>query len=183
MKIQCCLVTAKVPDCVTKEFSLVDGQIQKKTTASVSQGQMQICSFDTAQQFADLLKSLSSDQCLTYGIPPRDAALIAEEKWNQLGKPEDQLPRSKSVFSWPTGAAVMMLDYDAPKDGTKPMGKKELVSSLLSACPKLNSSGLIWWPSTSSHIYAGENQVDGLKGQRINLLVKHGTDIERAGKV
>jgi hypothetical protein len=50
-------------------------------------------------------------------------------------------------------------------------------------CPKLNSSGLIWWPSTSSHIYAGENQISGLKGQRIYLLVKHGTDIERAGKV
>jgi hypothetical protein len=183
MKIQCCLITAKVPACVTKEFSLVDGQIQKKTTASVSQGQMQILGFDKPQQFADLLMQLSPDQCLTYGVPPRDADLITEEKWNQLGRPEDQLPRSKAVFNWPTGAAVMMLDYDAPKDGTKPMGRKELVQTLMSVCPKLNSSGLIWWPSTSSHIYAGENQVAGLKGQRIYLLVKHGTDIERAGKV
>jgi hypothetical protein len=183
MKIQCCLITAKVPDCVTKEFSLVDGQIQKKTTASVSQGQMQILGFDSPQQFADLLMQLSPDQCLTYGVPPRDADLVTEEKWNQLGKPEDQLPRSKAVFNWPTGTAVMMLDYDAPKDGTKPIGKKELVHTLLSVCPKLNSSGLIWWPSTSSQIYAGENQIAGLKGQRIYLLVKHGTDIERAGKV
>ncbi len=183
MKIQCCLITAKVPDCVTKEFSLVDGQMQKKTTASISQGQMQIHGFDTPKQFADLLKGLSSDQCLTYGVPPRDADLITEDKWNQLGKPEDKLPRSKAVFSWPVGAAVMMLDYDAPKDGTKPLGRKELVTALLSVCPKLNSSGLIWWPSTSSHIYAGEEQIAGLKGQRIYLLVKHGTDIERAGKV
>ena len=162
---------------------MVDGQIQKKTTASVSQGQMQILGFDTSQQFADLLMQLSPDQCLTYGVPPRDADLVTEEKWNQLGKPEDQLPRSKAVFSWPTGAAVMMLDYDAPKDGTKPLGRKELVQTLISVCPKLNSSGLIWWPSTSSHIYVGEEQVAGLKGQRIYLLVKHGTDIERAGKV
>lgn len=183
MKIQCCLINAKVPDCVTKEFSLLDGQMQKKTIASVSQGQMQVISFDTPQQFADLLVQLRPDQCLTYGVPPRDADLITEEKWNQLGKPEGPLPRSKAVFNWPTGAAVMMLDYDAPKDGTKPMGKKELVSTLLSVCPKLNSSALIWWPSTSSHIYAGENQIAGLKGQRIYLLVKHGTDIERAGKV
>ena len=183
MKNQCCLITAKVPNCVTKEFYLVDGQMQKKTTASVSQGQMQIHGFDTPKQFADLLMQLSPDQCLTYGVPPRDADLITEEKWNQLGKPEDQLPRSKAVFSWPVGAAVMMLDYDAPKDGTKPLGRKELVQTLMSVCPKLNSSGLIWWPSTSSHIYAGENQVAGLKGQRIYLLVKHGTDIERAGKV
>lgn len=183
MKIQCCLITAKVPDCVTKEFSLVDGQMQKKTTASISQGQMQIHGFDTPKQFADLLMQLHPDQCLTYGVPPRDADLITEDKWNQLGKPEDKLPRSKAVFSWPVGAAVMMLDYDAPKDGTKPLGRKELVTALLSVCPKLNSSGLIWWPSTSSHIYAGAEKIAGLKGQRIYLLVKHGTDIERAGKV
>ena len=183
MKIQCCLITAKVPDCVTKEFFLIDGQIQKKTTASVSQGQMQIHGFDTPKQFADLLMQLHPDQCLTYGVPPRDADLLTEDKWNQLGKPEDQLPRSKGVFNWPTGAAVMMLDYDAPKDGTKPLGRKELVQTLMSVCPKLNSSGLIWWPSTSSHIYAGEEKIYGLKGQRIYLLVKHGTDIERAGKV
>ena len=183
MKIHCCLITAKVPDCVTKEFSLIDGQMQKKTIASVSQGQMQIRGFDTPQEFADLLMQLSPNQCLTYGVPPRDAELITEEKWNKLGKPEDHLPRSKAVFNWPTGAAVMMLDYDAPKDGIKPMGKKELVQTLLSVCPKLNSSGLIWWPSTSSLIYAGEKQMAGLKGQRIYLLVKHGTDIERAGKV
>jgi hypothetical protein len=183
MKIQCCLITAKVPDCVTKEFSLIDGQLQKKTTASISEGQMQVIGFDTPQQFIDLLLQLRTDQCLTYGVPPRDADLITEKEWNLLGKPEDPLPRSKAVFSWPVGAAVMMLDYDAPKDSTKPMSKKELVHTLLSVCPKLKSSGLIWWPSTSSHIYAGDNKVAGLKGQRIYLLVKHGTDIERAGKV
>jgi hypothetical protein len=168
---------------VTKEFFLVDGHVHKKTTASVSEGQMQIRGFDTPQQFADLLMQLSPNQCLTYGVPPRDADLITEEKWNLLGKPVEKLPRTKAVFSWPIGAAVMMLDYDAPKDGTKPMGKKELVQTLLSVCPKLNSSGLIWWPSTSSLIYAGEKQMAGWKGQRIYLLVKHGTDIERAGKV
>jgi len=183
MKIHYCLITAKIPDCVTKEFFLVDGQMHKKTTASVSQGQMQIRGFDTPQEFAELMMQLSPNQCLTYGVPPRDAELITEEKWKQLSKPENQLPRSKAVFNWPTGAAVMMLDYDAPKDGTKPMGRKELVQALISVCPKLNSSGLIWWPSTSSLIYDGEKQIAGLKGQRIYLLVKHGTDIERAGKV
>ena len=136
MKIHCCLITAKVPDCVTKEFFLVDGHVHKKTTASVSEGQMQIRGFDTPQQFADLLMQLSPNQCLTYGVPPRDANLITEEKWNLLGKPVEKLPRTKAVFSWPNGAAVMMLDYDAPKDGTKPLDEKELVQTLLSVCPK-----------------------------------------------
>jgi hypothetical protein len=181
MKIQCCLITAEVPDCITKEFALVDGQVHKKTTASVSQGQMKICEFETPHEFADLLTQLRTNQCLTYGLPPRDAALITEEKWNKLGKPANQLPRSKAVFAWPPGAAIMMLDYDAPKDGSDALSCKALVSTLLSICPGLKC--LIWWPSTSSYLYAGDQQVVGLRGQRIYFLVQNGTDIERAGAV
>ena len=71
MKIHCCVITANVPACVTKEFSLVAGQLQKKTTASVYQGHMQVCGFDTSQQFANLLSQLRTDQCLTYGAAKR----------------------------------------------------------------------------------------------------------------
>ena len=84
---------------------------------------------------------------------------------------------------WPTGPGIMMLDYDAPKDGTAVLGKKALVQMLLSVCPNLNNSCLIWWPSTSSYLYAGDQQLVGLKGQRVYLFIKHGTDIERAGRV
>ena len=156
--------------------------MEKKTIASVFEGSMQVREFENASQFADFLQTLSPNQCLTYGIPPRDAELVTEEVWINLGQPDDPLPRTQSVFDWPDGSGILMLDYDAPKDGTKRLGAKELIKTLLDACPDIKSSGLIWWPSTSSLIYAGQTKINGLKGQRIYLFVKDANDIARAGK-
>lgn len=50
-----------------------------------------------------------------------------------------------------------------------------------SACPAISEANLIWWPSTSSHIYAGVTEVNGLRGQRFYILVNDASDIERAG--
>lgn len=183
MKIQCCEITATVPHCVTKEFSLVNGLLEKKTTASVTKGSMRVMQFADPHEFSALLQSLQPNQCLTYGIPPRDAGLVTDEEWKGLNCPDDPLPRAKSIFAWPSGPGILMLDYDAPKDGTKPFGKRQLVETLLKACPELEASGLIWWPSTSSNIFAGEEEITGLKGQRIYLFVQDARDIERAGKV
>jgi hypothetical protein len=181
MPVPFCVITAVKPNCVTKEFSLVEGLLQKKTTASVYEGHMQVRSVETPESFADLLMSLSSNQCLTYGLPPHDAALVTEEAWIKLGRPDGPLPRSNAVFAWPTGPGVMMLDYDAPKDGAKPLSKIELLKTLLAACPGINDANLIWWPSTSSHIYAGETEISGLRGQRFYIFVQDARDIERAG--
>ncbi len=182
MTFRCCLINATKPKCVTKEFSLVDGKLEKKTIASVFEGSMQVQEFENASQFAVFLQTLSPNQCLTYGIPPRDAELVTEEMWINLGQPDDPLPRTQAVFGWHDGPGILMLDYDAPKDGTKQLGAKELINTLLKACPDIKSSNLIWWPSTSSLIYAGDTKINGLKGQRIYLFVKDANDIARAGK-
>ena len=76
MKVRCCLINATKPKCVTKEFSLVDGKLEKKTIASVFEGSMQVQESENASQFADFLQTLGPNQCLTYGIPPRDAQLV-----------------------------------------------------------------------------------------------------------
>ena len=180
--VQCCVITATSPTCVTKTFNLVDGKLEKATSANVYSGSMQIRSFRNAKEFATFLQQLTSAQCLTYGIPPCDAGLVTQEVWEKLGRPVDPLPRSNTVFSWPEGAGILMLDYDAPKDGTTPMGRKAIVKALLVVCPDLNHANLIWWPSTSSYIHAGDEELTGLKGQRLYLFVKDASDIERAGK-
>ena len=181
MDIQFCVITATSPNCVTKEFTLVDGQLKKKTTASVYEGYMQIQSIVNPAGFAKVLDSLDTNQCLTYGLPPHDAELITEEDWIKRGCPDGPLPRTNSVFTWSTGPGILMLDYDAPKDDTKPLGKKALVSLLLNACPMLRDGCSVWWPSPSSHIYSGETEINGLKGQRFYLFVNDASDIERAG--
>lgn len=181
MGIQFCVITATSPTCVTKEFALVDGQLKKKTTASVYEGYMQIKSIVNPAGFSEILDSLDTNQCLTYGLPPHDAELITEEDWNKRGCPDGPLPRTNSIFTWSTGPGILMLDYDVPKDDTKPLGKKELVTLLLNACPMLRDGCSVWWPSTSSYIYSGETEINGLKGQRVYLFVQDASDIERAG--
>ncbi len=176
-----CIITATKPACVTKEFSMVDGKLLKQTTASVYEGRMQIREVKSAHEFAVVLESLGTDQCLTYGIPPSDARLITEEVWEKQDRPADALPRTDSVFAWPSGPGIMMLDYDAPKDGAEPLGKEQLLKLLSDACPDSKDSNFVWWPSTSSHIYANDEEINGLKGQRIYLFVQDARDIERAG--
>lgn len=176
------LITATRPSCVTKVFSMDEGKLRKETSASLCGGFMEIMEVESAKDFASRLVALGSNQCLVYGVPPKSAQLVTEEEWKRLGQPEDAFPRSKSKFAWPGGPGILMLDYDAPKDGSPVMSRKELVLSLLEACPSLNDADFIWWPSTSSHIYHEEENLTGLKGQRIYLFVKAGTDIERAGE-
>ena len=183
MSVRCCVITSHQPTCVTKSFSLVNGQLTKKTSANITRGRMEIQTAHNAQEFADLLQKLRINECLTYGLPPRDSDLVTEENWFELGQPDDPLPRTKAVFAWPNGPGVMMLDYDAPKDGTNPLRKKALVEALLSAAPAINKTDLVWWSSTSSHIYADAVELHGLRGQRIYLFVTDASDVERAGGV
>jgi hypothetical protein len=172
------------PEPVTKQFKLNgDGKLVSETAAEVYSGRMRRVQVPDVQAFANALSGLTTNQCLTYGVPPRDAALITEKQWVKRGRPEDALPRSKEVFAWPTGPGVMLLDYDAPKDGTPALSKDALLQMVEEACPVMLLSDLIWWPSTSSQIYtdAGK-QLRGIRGQRLYPMVQDATDIPRAGK-
>ncbi len=183
MNIRCCVITSHHPSCVTKEFRLVESQLTKSTVANITRGKMEIHTIENAIEFSKLLQGLNVNQCLTYGLPPRDAGLVTEEEWHNQEEPDDPLPRTKKVFAWPTGPGVMMGDYDAPKDGTKPLGSKALVEALIGAAPAVNESDLVWWSSTSSYIYEGDTELHGLMGQRVYIFVKDASDIERAGEV
>jgi len=180
--ITLCKITATKPRIVTKRFNFIEGVLTKETSASVCAGGMQVVRLDSFIEFAELLVSLGTNQCLTYGVPPRDAALVTESQWAKLGRPLDPLPRSKSVFQWPNGSGVLMLDYDAPKDGGASLDKNGLISALAGAVPVFLGHQALWWPSTSSCIYAGDAELAGIKGQRIYLHIKDSKDIERAGK-
>lgn len=182
MNVKYCLVTATKPKCVTKIYRHDGTDLVKETSANVSEGQLQVREAVSATEFAQRLLTLSHDQCHTYGIPPNDASLITEQKWRELGRPNNQLPRTLDVFSWPDGPGIMLLDKDAPKDGSPSISRKQLFKLLLQACPAVNEVSIVYWPSASSHIcHAGEDMT-GLRGQHIYLFVKEASDIERAGK-
>ena len=172
-----------LPSVVTKEFSLnPDNTLAKVTTAYVSEGQIEIKEFDSLHDFSQLLQALGTNQCLTYGCPiTSPVKLVTEKKWDELGRPETSIPRSTKTFHWLNEPGILMLDYDAPKNGVT-LSKDELIATLLKFCPGLTDVGMIWWPSTSSCIYQASRELTGINGQRLYIQVLNATDIPRAGK-
>lgn len=185
------VITATNPKIVTKSFALLNNpwpsptQFTKSTNADVYEGTVEVKAIASLAEFVELLMSLRTDQCLTYGVPPRSGLkLVTAKRWTELGQPDDHVARTKAAFSWSSGAGVMMLDYDAPKDGSSPLTQDELVAAVRDACPGLAGVAMVWWPSTSSCIVnasTGE-EYSGVKGQRLYLIVHQACDIERAGK-
>lgn len=177
-------ITSARQKCIAKQFSLnEDGSLKKSTSASVTAGHMRRVFVSSATEFAQVLTKLRPDQCLTYGVPPHDAKLVTKDEWDALGRPSDCLPRAKEVFAWPEGRGVLMLDYDAPKDGSPPLSREALVGITGIAVPGLLSHDCVWLPSTSSLIYTAEGrEITGIKGQRLYVTVRDAADIPRAGK-
>jgi hypothetical protein len=178
-------ITATRPKICTKRFWLSGDALSKETIAHVSAGRADTLEVDNIDALADLLASLQPNHCLTYGTPAvSNIDLVTEEEWRKLGRPKDKLPRTKEAFAWPSGPAIMLLDYDAPKDGTAALLRDELVEALDAATSGQfkDMQDYIWWPSTSSCIYDDDKELVGIKGQRIYFLVQDGRDIERAGK-
>jgi hypothetical protein len=180
--ITVCKITSAVPNFVGKKFTLdYHGNLEKQTFGSVVQGKMKRIELDAPRAFIDLLVNLRPSECLAYGLPPHDASLVTTARWQSLGQPHDPLARTLEVFSFPTGGAVLMLDYDAPKSGN-PLTRERLIEVVHRLAPKLVNATLVWWPSSSSLIYQGSKEVTGIRGQRLYLFIKHGTDIARLAK-
>ncbi len=180
----CTLITATRPNTVTKEFSLQpDGTLHKQTTAHVTTGRMKTVEFTDLNEFSDLLKGLKTNQCLVYGVPPHSPVdLVTEMVWAAAVRPTSQVARTKKTMNWPAGPGVLMLDYDAPKNGKPALNREELLLALFEACPELDCYDVLWWPSTSSCIWHEDKELTGIKGQRVYILVSDARDIPRAGK-
>ena len=180
-------VTSNFPKRVSKVYGLQpDGSLRKgRTSANISDARLQILSVQDMEAFATVLTNLESTNCLIYGIPAKgQERLLTKKKWREHGEPESVVPRSADAFVWPKGAGVLMLDYDAPKDGSKGLTKDEMLAVLNTAMTEqLAMVDQIWWPSTSSCLWHGDRELAGVKGQRLYIPVKDATDIPRAGKV
>jgi hypothetical protein len=111
----------------------------------------------------------------------RRRLLITKREHETYSSPHLAAPRTKNAFCWGAGAGVMMLDYD-PDPGADPLAPDALVAALREAVPALADSEMLWFPSASSCLYAGEHEIHGVRGQRLYLMVASARDIPRAGK-
>lgn len=175
------------PQCVSKTYGLnADGTLRKGATAAqISKAKIDTRSVATLADFAEVLKSLDVDNCLIYGVPAKgQKRLLSQKAWQSRGRPPRVATRTTEDFRWPGGAGVLMVDLDAPKDGTKSLSKAEILDALDRAMPRqLGLVDKIWWPSTSSCLWHGGRELSGVKGQRLYVPVVNARDIPRAGKV
>ena len=176
------IITAIKPSRLSKGFTLgADGDLLKSAGGNLVQGNVETRKVATLVDMAAILQSLTPAQALVYGVPINAAARVMTRKaFAEAGGPEGVTTRTNDAFRWPAGAGVMMLDYD-PTAGGDALGRDALVQAIRAAAPGLAGAGLLWWPSASSCIWAGDTELRGINGQRLYLLVQDAADIPRAG--
>ncbi len=175
-------ITALTPKRLSKRFTLVAGVLLKEGGGNMTEGVGERLTFASPEEFADLLPTLRPNQAITYGIPKYDRTkIVAKDKAVQASSDLPIITRTRDHFSWPDGPGVMMLDYDPPPDRPA-FTCDELVAALVEACPALSTAPIVWRPSASSCIYAGEQELRGITGQRLYVFVQTASDISRAGQ-
>lgn len=170
--------TAK-PTTLGKTYKLGLNGVEKTTAGQMVEGTYEVRSFGDVHELVALLSSIRTDQALCASLPVDGStsgriATKAARKDNP-----GALSRTKDCFALPVGApALVILDHDS--HGT-PLTRDELWALLRAACPDINDCGVVWWCSGSSHLYNADTEWQGLRGQRLYLVVADGADVARFG--
>ena len=175
------IVTSITPQTLTKRRTLgVDGKIITDTVAHIIKGKAINITVKNPHQLAEILDGLEQSQAVTWGIhigEQAETTLLSKKLYDQQHETQGMLTRSNEHFKWGNDGGVMMLDCDDNN-----LTKEQFIKSI-SDIINLENTAYIWRPSSSSYIYNGNEQINGLKGQRLYIFVKNAHDIERAGKV
>ena len=176
------IITTIKPARLSKGYSLgASGDLLKSPGGNLLEGNVEARKLAGLPDLAATLQELNPEQALVYGVPINPASKVMTRKtFADAGRPEGATTRTNDAFRWPNGAGVMMLDYD-PAAGDEALKRDALVQAIRTAAPSLAGAGMLWWPSASSCIWAGDRELRGIKGQRLYLLVRDAADIPRAG--
>ncbi|PKH82858.1 hypothetical protein CXF60_01640 [Psychrobacter sp. 4Bb] len=175
------IITSITPKTLTKKRTLgANGDMITDTIAQMTKGKVVNVSVYSAQQVANILDSLEYNQAITWGIHAgenNETLLLSSKIYKEQGSPDNALTRTSKHFEWGNYGGVMMLDCD-----DKTLSKADFIKAVNNVIP-LDNIPYIWRPSSSSYIYNGNEQLNGLSGQRLYIFVADASDISRAGKI
>ncbi len=178
------IITSTNPQRLTKEYFLNEnGELGSKNGGNMVEGKSEVKHIENLEGLSKILQSLSTNQALTYGITKKPLNKIVESRV-LFEKPDlKAIARTLAHFKWFDMGGVLMIDYDPPR-GEKSLSKDSLVKILREAEPALKKVKMLWYPSSSSHIFNAEKDKDltGLRGQRLYILVDNASEIERIGE-
>jgi hypothetical protein len=180
-----CRITSSNPSTLGKTFQIgVDG-LKKTTAANLISGEVDVQTFSCAAGFAAILERIGNHQALCSSLPTSGDKPIRLVTKSELASDRsfEAITRSKKHFSFPSGQrGVMALDYD-PRTDAYPLSREELWALIRNVIPQVDQAGVVWWCSGSSYIYSGDVEIQGIKGQRLYILINDLSDIERCGDV
>lgn len=175
------IFTSKIPERLGKVYQLVDSQLDKVVAGNMSEGSFDVKTFDSPKSLAALLQSIGTNQAISASLPRNDV-LTGRILTKALAVAAGCLARSKKDFVFKPTPGVLILDYDPAEVGAV-LTRDELYSHLKLVCPDIGQAGVVWWSSGSSYICGPDGVLQGLKGQRLYILIQEASDIERAGQV
>jgi hypothetical protein len=175
------LFSSTVPDTLGKVFEFTAAGLKKTTAGQMVSGTFEIKTFESADALAGLLAKVGTNQAISASLPLLDSESDMIVTKAERSKHPGALARCKEDFGFPTAQpGVIVLDYDPPP------GAPALPADQLFALLKtlgVGDGGVVWWCSSSSFIHHGDAEIQGLRGQRLYLLVADLADTERFGEV
>ena len=174
---------------LTKAFSLVDGELIKRPGGHMTSGQVDRVTVTCPNDLAGIVLNLTTHQALGFGLSSHKIAHIVPQGILDKIPQNPTMPtiaRTAHNIAFAKGKpGIMMLDLDAPKDGTTPLTRDKAIALITSVCPELARAPMVICDSASSHIWNSETgeQLIGAGGLRIYIFVADASDIPRAGKV
>lgn len=161
-----------------KKFTLVDGELTKQAMANMYAGSYDVKSYTSADDLITQMQEVTTFQAISASLPI-DGTLTGGITTTLKPKP-GCLSRITENFGFGKTGGILTLDYD-PRGTT--LSREELVQTIRDIGVIPPETALIWWCSGSSHIFNEDEEIQGLKGQRLYFLVEHAADIPRAGRV
>lgn len=177
------VITSTTPANLGKTFTWKRGKLSKKTAGAMTEGTFKVVQFDDQTAFMELLTSLTTSEALCHSVPKTHIEGRIVTKDAAAANPlHGQITRTKDNFEFKEQPGIMALDYD-PADPQNALTQTQLWEQLTAICPSVKTAQAVWWCSGSSHIHGPAGELQGLRGQRLYLLVQDASDIERAGQV
>lgn len=166
------------PALLAKRWEWVDGEARKTTAAQMTSGSYKVLSFDSVSALVDILRDVSTKQALCASIPLDGSEAGAITTRAAAADRPGALTRTKDCFALPSGPGIGFIDCDEAG-----ISRDQLFAMLFEAAPALRDAAMLWRPSGSSHIFHGDQDLTGLRGQHVVVPVADASDWPRALKV
>lgn len=170
------------PRVLGKTYSLDPaGNLIKGTAGAMIDGEFKTIEFRTAEDVKDILAAVGTDEAVCASVCTMETTGRVVTK-AALARTPGAVVRSGDYFTFPPQRGIIVLDYDPPANAPA-RSREELWQLLVDICPAIAEAAALWWCSGSSFIFNRDIELQGLRGQRIYLLVEDISDTKRFGEV